>query len=126
MKDWVKILKAYHEGKFDRYFYGLTPRLIVGACQVPIGVPFENDIIAYNVTEKIFKEMRKYNKDGLIVSSNQCDIHKGPVMRFIEADWTESSIGTSFDKIWNRYSDEIIAGNFGISSYDRQILNTIF
>ena len=126
MNDWIEILKADHEGKFDRYFYGLTPRLIVGACQIPLGVEFENNKIAYNVTQEIFEEMRQYNKDGLIVSSNHCYIHNGPVIRFIEAEWTKDSIGISFDTIWNRYGDEIIAGNFGISAYDRQILKTIF
>jgi hypothetical protein len=126
MNNWIEILKAYHKGKFGRYFYGLTPRLIVGACQIPLGGAFENDKIAYNVTKEIFEEMQRYNEDNLIVSSNHCNIHNGPVMQFIEAEWTEDSIGTSFDTIWNRYGAEIIAGNYGISSYDRQILNTLF
>jgi len=126
MNYWIKILLAYREGKFSRYFYGLTPRLIVGACQIPLGVEFENHKIAYNATKKIFEEMKHYNENGLIVSSNTCDIHKGPVMQFIEAKWTKDSIGIGFEIVWSRYGNEIVSGDFGISSYDRQILNTIF
>ena len=126
MNNWIEILLAFHEGKFDRYFYGLTPRMIFGACQIPIGAKFENDEIAYKVTKQIFEEMQQYNANGLIVTSNQCDINNGPVLRFTEAEWTQDSIGINFDTIWNRYGDEIIIGEFGISAYDKQILNTIF
>ncbi len=126
MKDWIKILLAYREGKFPRYFYGLTPRLIVGACQIPLGVKFENHKIAHNVTKQIFEEMQNYNENGLIVSSNLCAIHEGPVMHFTEAEWTKDSIGTGFDIVWNRYGEGIVSGDFGISTYDRQILYAIF
>ncbi len=126
MDRWIKILLAYHEGKFARYFYGLTPRLIAGACQIPLGVEFENHKIAYNATKQIFEEMRHYSEHGLIVPSNLCDIHKGPVMQFTEAKWTIDSIGTDFEIVWKRYGNEIVSGNFGITPYDRQILNTIF
>ncbi|SDE84300.1 hypothetical protein SAMN05421636_10813 [Pricia antarctica] len=126
MDHWIKILIAYREGKFARYFYGLTPRLIVGASQIPLGGEFENHEIAYNATEQIFEEMKHYNEKGLIVTSNLCDIHKGPVMQFIEAKWTKDSIGTDFGIVWKRYGNEIVSGNFGITPYDLQILNTIF
>lgn len=123
--DWIKILKAYHQGKFDRYFYGLTPRMIIGAGQIPIGTAFENEQIAYNKSYEIFQEMSEYEEDGLIVTSNYCGIHKGPVLSFTEGNLTTESIGTSFKIIWNRYGDEIILGEFGISDYDRKILNEI-
>lgn len=123
--DWIDILMAYRQGKFSRYYFGLTPRLIVGACQNPIGSKFENDKSAYDTTKEIFEEMKHYNKDGLIVTSTKCNINNGPVMQFTEADWNEQSIGTSFNDIWERYGDEIIDGDFGISPYDQQILNKI-
>lgn len=126
MNNWIEILKAYHEGKFDRYYFGLTPRLIVGGCQIPIGVKFENKVKAYNITKKIVEEMQQYYKDGLIVSSNYCDIHKGPVLQLKEAEWSENSFGTNLEIIWNRYGDEIINGDFGINCYDKTILNSIF
>ena len=47
-------------------------------------------------------------------------------MKLTEAELTEDSIGTDFDILWNIYGDEIISGDFGISSYDRQILSTLF
>jgi hypothetical protein len=123
--NWIKILKAYHQGKFDRYFYGLTPKMIIGASQIPIGTAFENEQIAYKKAFEIFQEMAEYEEDGLIVSSNYCGIHKGPVLSFREGDLTSESIGTSFKSIWNRYGDEIISGEFGISDYDKKILNEI-
>lgn len=126
MNGWIDLLLAYKNGKFPRYFYGLTPRLIIGACQIPIGTKFKNDKIAYKVTKETFEEMKSYNTDGLVVTTNECDIHNGPVMHLTEAEWTKDSIGTSFNIIWKRYGDEIIEGEFGISSYDRKILNTIF
>jgi hypothetical protein len=126
MNSWIEILFAYREGKFERYFYGLTPRMIFGACQIPLGAKFENNKIAYEVTKQIFEEMQQYNLNGLIVTSNPCEIHKGPVLQFTEAKWTQNSIGISFDSIWNRYGDNIMIGEFGISSYDKEILNRIF
>lgn len=123
--NWIKILKAYRQGKFDRYFYGLTPRMIIGASQIPIGTAFENEQIAYKKAYEIFQEMAEYDEDGLIVTTNYCGIHKGPVLSFTEGILTAESIGTSFESIWNRYGDEIISGEFGISDYDKKILNEI-
>jgi len=123
--NWIKILKAYRQGKFDRYFYGLTPRMIIGAIQIPIGTAFENEQTAYKKTYEIFQEMAEYEEDGLIVTSNYCGIHKGPVLSFTEGNLTAESIGTTFNSIWNRYGNEIISGEFGISDYDKEILNKI-
>ncbi|MGJ8714782.1 MAG: hypothetical protein ACSHXG_06755 [Maribacter stanieri] len=123
--NWIKILKAYHQGKFDRYYYGLTPRMIIGACQNPLGIAFENEQIAYEQSNGIFQEMTEYNEDGLIVTSNYCGIHRGPVLSFTEGILTDESIGTSFRSIWNRYGYEIISGEFGISDYDKKILNEL-
>lgn len=125
MISWIDILLAYKDGKFDRYYYGLTPKLLVGACQEPIELKFENEQIAYEVTKRMFVEMQSYEDDGLIVTSNHCGIHNGPVMKLVEGKLTKTSIGTDFDKIWTRYGEEIIEGNFGINSYDRKILKTI-
>lgn len=123
--NWIKILKAYREGKFDRYFYGLTPRMIIGAIQIPIGTAFENEQTAYKKAYEIFQEMAEYDEGGLIVTSNYCGIHKGPVLSFTEANLTDDTIGTSFKIIWDRYGDEIISGDFGISDYDKKILDGI-
>lgn len=123
--NWIKILNAYHQGKFDRYYYGLTPRMIIGASQNPMGKAFENKQIAYDTTYGVFQEMIEYNEDGLIVTSNYCNIHKGTVLSFTEGNLTANSIGTSFESIWNRYGDEIISGEFGISDYDKKVLNEI-
>ena len=125
MLGWIDILLAYNDGKFGRYYYGLTPKLLVGACQEPMGSKFENKQIAYEVTKRMFDEMLSYENDGLIVTSNHCEIHNGPVMRLVEGKVTENSIGTDFDKVWTSYGKEIIEGNFGINSYDRKILKTI-
>uniref|UniRef100_UPI00257C2F30 hypothetical protein n=2 Tax=unclassified Maribacter TaxID=2615042 RepID=UPI00257C2F30 len=125
MKDWVEILMAYREGKFARYFHGLTPRLLIGASQIPLGEVFENEKIAYNITRQIFEEMKNYNENGLVVTSNHCDINHGPVMQFTESEWSEDSIGTSFEIIWKSYGHEIVLGDFGISPYDRGVLNTL-
>ena len=121
--NWIKILKAYHQGKFERYYYGLTPRMIIGASQNPMGTAFENEQIAYDTAYEIFQEMLQYNEDGLIVTSNYYGIHKGPVLSFAESNLTADSIGTNFNIIWKRYGDEIIAGEFGISNYDKKILD---
>ena len=82
--------------------------------------------MAYEVTMKIFDEMQSYEKDGFIVTSNHCEIHNGPVMKLAERKLTKNSIGTNFDEIWTRYGDEIIEGNFGINSYDLEILKSVF
>ncbi|WP_435578714.1 hypothetical protein [Gilvibacter sp.] len=123
--NWIKILKAYRQGKFDRYYYGLTPRMIIGASQNPMGSTFENEEIAYNRTFEMFQEMIEYNEDGLVVTSNYCGIHKGPVLSLTEGNLASHSLGTSFDIIWDRYGEEIISGEFGISAYDRKVLMKI-
>lgn len=123
--NWIKILKAYRQGKFDRYYFGLTPKMIIGASQNPMGAHFANEQVAYDKTFEIFQEMIEYNEDGLVVTSNYCGIHKGPVLSFTEGKLTAESIGTSFESIWDRYGDDIISGEFGISDYDKKILNEI-
>jgi hypothetical protein len=40
MNQWLKILEAFDKGRFLNYYYGLTPRFIIGACQIPIGEKF--------------------------------------------------------------------------------------
>lgn len=125
MIGWIDILLAYKDGKFDRYYYGLTPKLLVGACQQPMKSQFENEEIAYQVTKRMFDEMKSYEEHGLIVTSNHCEIHNGPVMKLAEGKVTENSIGTDFKKIWTRYGKEIVDGNFGINSYDNKILESI-
>ena len=99
--------------------------MIIGAGQIPIGTAFENEQIAYNKSYEIFQELSEYEEDGLIVTSNYCGIHKGPVLSFTEGNLNAESIGTSFKIIWNRCGNEIISGEFGISDYDRKILNEI-
>ncbi|WP_138993384.1 hypothetical protein [Larkinella sp. C7] len=126
MNDWLKILEAFREGKFPDYYYGLTPRFIIGVCQIPIGKKFDKRESAYEATRQMFDEMRAFNIDGFIVVSNQCDIHNGPVMSLTKQKWSESEIATSFEEIWNRYGDEIIAGNYHISSSERKIVEEIF
>jgi len=125
MIGWIDILLAYRQDKFDRYYYGLTPKLLVGACQKPMESKFENKQIAYDVTKRIFDEMQSYEDAGLIVTSNHCGIHNGPVMKLTEGKLTNNSIGTDFNKIWARYGEEIIEGKFGINSYDRKILKSM-
>lgn len=100
--------------------------MIIGASQNPIGAPFENEHVAYDTAYKIFQEMIEYNEYELVVTSNYCGIHKGPVLSFTEDNLTTESIGISFKSIWNRYGDEIISGEFGISDYDKKILNEIY
>jgi len=40
--------------------------------------------------------------------------------------WSEESIATSIDEIWKRYEEEIIEGNYNISSSERRIVEKIF
>jgi len=42
----------------------------------------------------MFIEMKNFNQNGLIVTSNYCDIHKGPVLRFIDMKWTDFTTTT--------------------------------
>jgi hypothetical protein len=78
MNNWLKILVAFREGKFPQYYYGLTLRFIIGACQIPIGKVFESKELAYDATKQMFNEMRLFDSDGMIVVSNMCGIHNGP------------------------------------------------
>lgn len=126
MNDWLKILEAFRDGKFPNYFYGLTPRFIIGVCQIPIGKQFESNEIAFETTKKIFDEMQMYNKNGEVVVSNKCGIHNGPVMSLSTVKWTEGSIATSLVEIWDRYGEEIINGNYHISPVERKIAEDIF
>lgn len=126
MNSWFKLLYAFKEQKFPNYFYGLSPRFIVGACQIPMGSKIENAEEAYEITKRLFEGMERYNSGGYIVVSNQCDIHSGPVMSLREANWTKEAIGTNFDEIWKRYGNEIIEGNFNIDAEERKILESIF
>lgn len=70
--------------------------------------------------------MKYFNEGGLVVTSNQCGIHNGPVVSMIKSDWSENQLGTSFEEIWERYGDEIINGDFGINRYDTEVLKEIF
>lgn len=126
MNHWLKILEAYQEGKFPNYFYGLTPRFIIGACQIPIGKKFETEELAYKATKKMFDEMRAFNYEGKIVVSNRCGIHNGPVMSLSNRVWSDSAIATSFEEIWGRYCDEIVDGDYHIDLFERKIVEDIF
>ena len=125
MNDWLKILEANREGKF-KYYFGPTPRFIIGGCQNPIGTKFATEAIAKEATKEMFDEMKTFNKNGLIVTSNYCDNHHGPVLALSTIKWSEHSIGTSFEKIWERYGEEIIDGNYHIDNEERLILEKIF
>jgi len=123
---WLKILEAFREGKFPNYYYGLTFRFILGACQSPIGKKFETRELAYEATKEMFDEMSNFNKDGIIVVSNKCGIHNGPVMALAEREWMETAIATSLKEIWDRYGEEIVNGNYHINSDETKILLQIF
>jgi hypothetical protein len=70
--------------------------------------------------------MRTFNKNGLIVMSNECDRLHGPVLALNTMRWSEHSIGTSFEKIWERYGQEIVDGNYHIDKNEQAILEKIF
>lgn len=126
MQSWLKILYGYREGLFHMYYYGLTPRFIIGASQIPIGKIFSSEKEAYASTLKTFEEMNEFNSDGLVVVSNYCGIHKGPVLSLTEGKWTQDKIATTFEEIWNRYGDEIIKGEYQINKVETKILEAIF
>jgi hypothetical protein len=126
MNEWLKILEAFRDGKFPDYYYGLTPRFIIGVCQTPIGKRFESSELAFEATKKMFNEMQTFNRNEVIVVSNKCGIHNGPVMSLSTVRWTEVSIATSLEEIWERYGEEIIQGNYHISSAERKIVEEIF
>ena len=125
MNSWVKILLGFRNSDFQDYVYGLTPRFIIGVCQIPIGKKFDTEELAKEATLEMFNEMKAYNHGGLIVTSNYCEIHKGPVMRFCDTKWTENTIGTTFEKIWDRYGKEITSGDYSISIEERKIVEGI-
>lgn len=122
---WLKILLAFRDSAFPDYNYGLTPRFVLGASQNPIGNKFESEQIAKAKMQEMFDEMRNYNNNNLIVTSNQCEKHNGPVMSLIDSKWAESSIGTTFEEIWDRYGSEITKGNYHISDAEMTILKNI-
>lgn len=126
MNDWLKILEAFRDGKFPKYYYGLTLRFIIGGCQIPIGKKFETKELAYEATKEMFVEMQTFNENGKVVVSNNCGIHDGKVMSLSEAKWTEDIIATSFEEIWDRYGEEIIDGRYHIDSEEHAILEEIF
>ncbi len=61
MNDWFKILLGFKKEYFYMYVNGLTPRFIVGACQIPIGKKFESPELAKQVTKQMFTEMKKFD-----------------------------------------------------------------
>lgn len=125
MNDWLKILEANREGKF-KYDFGPSPRFIIGGCQIPIGSKFASEAIAKEAMKEIFEEMRTYNKNGLIVMSNNCGSLHGPVLALNTMRWSEHSIGTTFEKIWERYGQEIVEGNYHIDKEEQTVLEEIF
>lgn len=126
MNDWLRILEAFRDGKFPRYYYGLTLRFIIGGCQIPIGKIFDSRELAFEATKQMFDEMCAFNDNGKVVVSVNCGIHKGKVMALSEMEWTKNTIATSFEEIWDRYGEEIVDGNYHIDSDERRILEEIF
>lgn len=126
MNNWLTILQAFREGEFPQYYYGLTPRFLIGATQIPIGQQFDTPELAYSATEEMFNEMQYFNEGGLIVVANNCGIHNGPVMSLAERSWSENSIQTSFEEIWLRYGEEIVFGDYHFSRAELATLNKIF
>lgn len=74
----------------------------------------------------MFDEMRVFNNAGLVVESNKCEIHNGPVMSLSECKWSENTISTSFEEIWDRYGQEIVNGDYHINAAEREILENIY
>ena len=99
--------------------------MLIGASQEPMGTKFENEIEAKSASRALFDEMKAYKGEGLIVVSNQCGIHKGPVFSLKSGEWSKDSIGVSFDEVWERYGEEIIRGEYGITDYDKEILSQV-
>ena len=127
MNDWSKLLLAFLHGKFPQYDYGLTLRFIVGACQIPIGTKFESPEDAKLATQQIYDEMTQYDVDGHVVTSNDCGIHNGKVLRLENLDLNDSRIGVKFDELWARYGSDIISGEYHIDAVtERPTLLEIF
>ncbi len=126
MNRWIKILEANREAKFPMWDFGPSPRFIIGACQIPIGSPFETEELAKEATEQMFEEMKRYNSNGLIVSTINCDKVKGPIMQLTSRKWSYDSIGITFNEIWERYGADITRANYNITSEEHKILVSLF
>lgn len=126
MNPWIDVLLGFREGKFPQYTYGLTPRLILGACQIPIGRKFENEALAYDAAKLMFDEMKAYNVNGIIVQATYCHIHNGAVFSLVDTKWNENSINVTFKDLWERYGVEIVEGSFNITTLDMKIIREIY
>ncbi len=126
MNSWYKILLGFKSGYFPNYEYGLTPRFIVGACQIPIRKKFETPELAKQTTKQMFDEMRSFENGKFIVISTLCDKHKGDVLNLSEQINVTNAINPTFEEIWERYGSEIIAGDYHISQQEGEIVEQIF
>lgn len=124
MNEWFKILLGFKKGYFHMYDNGLTPRFIIGACQIPIGELFETPELAKEFTEKMFNEMKNFTNGKYIVISNYCN--KDVMMNLSEQIWSENAINPTFEEVWERYGSEIIAGDYHISPEEKEIVEQIF
>lgn len=106
------------------YVNGLTPRFIVGACQIPIGKLFETPELAKEFTEQMFNEMKNFNNGEYIVISNYCN--KDIIMNLSGQILTDNAINPTFEEVWERYGSEIIAGDYHISPKEKEIVEQIF
>lgn len=126
MNDWFKLLHGFKKGYFSNLYNGLTPRFIVGACQIPIGKIFESPELVKQMTEQMFNEMKCFDNGKYTVISNHCDIHNGVVMNLSEQKFEDNAINPTFEEIWERYGSEIIAGDYHISPKEKEIVEQIF
>ena len=129
MKSWLKILLGFKQGYFYFYDHGLTIRFIVGVCQLPIGKKFESPELAEETVKQMFDEMKIFNKDGkddFVVTSSICEIHNGPVMNLSSQKWSEHTIGTTFEEVWECYGSDISEGNYHINKREIDIVKQIF
>lgn len=126
MNDWFKILLGFKMGYFHMYYNGLTPRFLVGACQNPVGNPIESPELAKQVAETMFTDMKNFDNGEYMVISTYCPIHKGVVMNLSSQKKTDFAINSTFEEIWERYGSEIIAGDYHISSKEKEIVEQIF
>ncbi len=126
MNDWFKILLGFEKSYFPGLYNGLTPRFIVGACNIPTGEPFETPELAKEFTEQMFNEMKNFDNGQYIVISTYCPIHNGVVMKLSGQIWTNNAINPTFDEVWERYCSEIIAGDYHINPKEKEIVEQIF
>lgn len=124
MKSWIKILKGYRDGQFPQYHYGLTLKLIVGGCQMPIQSRFNSEKDAYESTKEIFEEMQEFKQNELVVITNNCEI--GTIFSFAEQYRSGFGITVSFEQIWQEVGPSICIGDFNISDADLESLKRIF